>query len=128
MLASCMHILMPHPGLPALPCCLQISGSDPETQGEKRRNVAQAFRNIEWLAFGFKNIAKIDNLKGLVNLTKLQLDNNKISKIENLGHLVCAVGGLMQLTSPAWGLGLLRHEGLGLLRHEGRQWWGPSLT
>ena len=30
----------------------------------------------------------IDNLNGLHALTKLQLDNNNIAKIENIGHLV----------------------------------------
>jgi hypothetical protein len=32
-------------------------------------------------------IKRIDNLRGLDSLTRLQLDNNSISKIENLGHL-----------------------------------------
>lgn len=35
--------------------------------------------------FSFRNILKIDNLIGLESLTKLQLDNNIIKKIENIG-------------------------------------------
>lgn len=66
--------------------CLQIAGADPDTIDEKRRNMH--FRDIECLAFSFKSLAKIDSLKGLENLTKLQLDNNQIAKIENIAHLV----------------------------------------
>ena len=36
------------------------------------------------------NILKIDNLIGFDKLVKLQLDNNIIEKIENLGHLAYA--------------------------------------
>lgn len=46
------------------------------------------FREIEWLTFSFKNIARICNLEGLDKLTRLQLDNNVIAKIEHLDHLV----------------------------------------
>eukprot|EP00736_Rhodelphis_marinus_P008210 Rmarinus@m.19175 len=46
------------------------------------------FHEIQCLTFSFKNILKIDNLTGLENLTKLQLDNNILEKIENLDHLV----------------------------------------
>ena len=46
------------------------------------------FHEMETLMFSFKNILKIDNLEGLTNLTKVQLDNNIIEKIENLDHLV----------------------------------------
>ena len=34
-----------------------------------------------------QNLLKIDNLVGFDSLTKLQLDNNIIEKIENLSHL-----------------------------------------
>lgn len=46
------------------------------------------FRDIQNLAFGFRRLSKIDGLSGLSNLTKLQLDNNNLTKIENLGLLV----------------------------------------
>lgn len=39
----------------------QIAGADPDTLEEKKRNIA--FRDIECLAFSFKNIAKVDSLK-----------------------------------------------------------------
>jgi len=42
----------------------------------------------EWVSLSFKDISRIDHLVGLPCLTKLQLDNNKIARIENLGHLV----------------------------------------
>lgn len=65
---------------------LQIMGGDPETHEDKKKNIS--FRDVECLAFSFKSIAKVDNLKGLECLTKLQLDNNHITKIERLEHLV----------------------------------------
>ncbi len=43
---------------------------------------------LENLALSFSNICKIDNLQGLTNLVKLQLDNNHIEVIEGLDHLV----------------------------------------
>jgi hypothetical protein len=39
------------------------------------------------LLLSYQNILKIDNLVGFDKLVKLQLDNNIIEKIENLGHL-----------------------------------------
>ena len=54
---------------------------------EDKRATMQ-FREIEHLAFSFKNILKIENLQGLDSLVKLQLDNNIIQKIEHLDHLV----------------------------------------
>ena len=47
------------------------------------------YKDIQHLAFGFRHIVEIDHLAGLVNLKKLQLDNNCLTKIENLDHLVC---------------------------------------
>lgn len=43
---------------------------------------------MECLAFSFKNIARIQNLGGFDKLCKLQLDNNGITTIENISHLV----------------------------------------
>ncbi|EFJ51609.1 hypothetical protein VOLCADRAFT_73327 [Volvox carteri f. nagariensis] len=65
--------------------CIQIQGGEPDTAANKKRSMP--FRDVECLAFSFKNLACIDNLRGLDNLTKLQLDNNQIKKIENLAHL-----------------------------------------
>lgn len=47
------------------------------------------YKDIQHLAFGFRHIVEIDHLHGLFNLKKLQLDNNCLTKIENLDHLVC---------------------------------------
>ena len=40
------------------------------------------------LLLSYQNVLKIDNLVGFDKLIKLQLYNNIIEKIENLGHLV----------------------------------------
>ena len=53
-----------------------------------KQQQAMSYKDIEHLAFGFKHIVQIDHLEGLINLKKLQLDNNCLTKIENLGHLV----------------------------------------
>jgi Leucine-rich repeat (LRR) protein len=64
----------------------QVSGSDAEAIEEKKRTML--FREVERLVFSFKTLAKISNLDGLHNLTRLQLDNNRITKIEKITHLV----------------------------------------
>lgn len=40
------------------------------------------------LALSFRSLARIQNLRGLDSLVKLQLDNNRIERIEGLSHLV----------------------------------------
>ena len=65
---------------------LQIGGADHDATAQKKRTML--FSEIECLVFSYKGLAKIDSLQGLENLTKLQLDNNYIQKIENLSHLV----------------------------------------
>ena len=61
---------------------------DGQLEGTEDKRWTMPFVEIEAAIFSFQNIMKIDNLEGLVNLTKLQLDNNVIEKIENLDHLV----------------------------------------
>ena len=85
---------------------LQVAASkSPERKGEGhiaeklnmrgvevyKQQQAMKYKDIEHLAFGFRHIVQIDHLEGLINLKKLQLDNNCLTKIENLGHLVCAM-------------------------------------
>ena len=53
---------------------------------EKRRQMD--YKDAESLSYSFKNLKRIDYLAPFQALTKLQLDNNVISKIENLDHLV----------------------------------------
>lgn len=65
--------------------CIQVEGAA-EVLEEKRRQLE--FKEVESLIYSFKNLKKIDYLKPFHTLTKLQLDNNVISKIENLDHLV----------------------------------------
>lgn len=60
--------------------------SKPKTQQQPQ---TVGYKDIQHLAFGFRHIVEIDHLHGLVNLKKLQLDNNCLTKIENLDHLVC---------------------------------------
>ncbi|KAL3160582.1 axoneme assembly, variant 2 [Trebouxia sp. C0010 RCD-2024] len=56
------------------------------TQQQQQQTIS--FKDIQHLAFGFRHIVEIDHLHGLVNLKKLQLDNNCLTKIKNLDHLV----------------------------------------
>lgn len=69
--------------------CIQIIGGDPDHAADKKAHIA--WRDVECLAYSFKGISMIDNLNGLKLLTKLQLDNNNIAKIENISHLVRAL-------------------------------------
>jgi Leucine-rich repeat (LRR) protein len=62
-----------------------VEGSSERIE-EKRQTMP--FREVSHLAFSFKNILKVENLQGLDNLVKLQMDNNVIQRIENLDHLV----------------------------------------
>lgn len=63
-----------------------MTTSCPELAEDKKRELP--FEQVDTAAFSFKNLAKISNLWGLDKLVKLQLDNNRIEKIENLRHLV----------------------------------------
>lgn len=63
----------------------QVEG-DPDAAEAKRKCVA--YKDIEGLALSFSSISHIDHLHGLNSLQKLQLDNNRITTIENLSHLV----------------------------------------
>eukprot|EP01083_Nonionella_stella_P103872 297147_1 len=55
---------------------------------EEEQDEPTDLQSITSLILSFRNIYKIDNLKGFENLVKLQLDNNVISRIENMEHLV----------------------------------------
>eukprot|EP00899_Mesostigma_viride_P026340 jgi/Mesvir1/6891/Mv09053-RA.2 len=65
--------------------CIQTE-STVENLEEKRKHMD--LREVRTLIFSFRNIRKIDNLLGMQNVTKLQLDNNMIDKIQNIGHMV----------------------------------------
>eukprot|EP00884_Botryococcus_braunii_P002953 jgi/Botrbrau1/12659/Bobra.67_1s0024.1 len=65
--------------------CVVVEG-DPDAAEEKRKAVR--FNDIEFLAMGFRCISNIDHLQGLNTLRKLQLNNNRITSIQNLSHLV----------------------------------------
>lgn len=65
-----------------------------EEQGPKDEagKIAKAegidFSDVLSLRLDYKNVLKIDNLWCFKSLTKLQLDNNIIERIEGLDHLV----------------------------------------
>jgi hypothetical protein len=84
------HCRQATPAQPTLapPPLRQVPGTDADISQEKRRILP--FSQVEVLAFSFRNLARITSLNGLEGLTKLQLDNNKITRIENIGHLVIA--------------------------------------
>lgn len=44
--------------------------------------------DLTHLSLSYRNIVEIDNLHGMEKLTKLQLDNNIITKIQGLDCLV----------------------------------------
>jgi Leucine Rich repeats (2 copies) len=48
-------------------------------------------REVDSLALSFQSLVKIDNLTGATALRKLKLDCNRITRIENLDHLVCTI-------------------------------------
>lgn len=56
---------------------------------EVARREGIEFLGVEALRLDYKNILKIDNLWAFENLTRLQLDNNIIERIENIGELDC---------------------------------------
>ena len=89
----------------------QQTGEPQDAQKAKDAAASTPFPEVNCLIFSFKNILKIDNLIGFERLVKLQLDNNIIEKIENLGHLsslewldlsfnnISEISGLENLTS-----------------------------
>ena len=64
----------------------QIRGLTEESIAAKR--AATELRDALAVSYSFKNICKIEYLGAFEKLTKLQLDNNFIPKIQNLDHLV----------------------------------------
>lgn len=67
---------------------MQLPKGDPEQVAEKKKIIK--FRDVDFLAFSYKELVKIENLAGFDSLTKLKLDCNRITRIEGLGHLVCS--------------------------------------
>ena len=68
------------------PARTQVTGCDADLAEEKRRQLP--FKEVEALAFSFKRLARITSLGGFERLTRLRLDNNRLTKIENIAHLV----------------------------------------
>lgn len=59
-----------------------------EEAGKIAKQEGIDFGDVETLRLDYKNVLKIDNLWCFTSLTKLQLDNNIIERIEGLDHLV----------------------------------------
>jgi hypothetical protein len=81
--AQCLHVLQ---------WCsvMQLPPGDASDQvAEKRRTML--LREVDSLALSFQSLVKIDNLTGATALRKLKLDCNRITRIENLDHLVCTI-------------------------------------
>ena len=67
------------------------------------------FKKVEALQLSFKNILQIQNLLGFDSLTKLQLDNNIIEKIENLGPNLFSIAIIhFRRSPPNWNKALSR--------------------
>lgn len=64
----------------------QVTGCDADLAEERRKQVV--FKEVEALAFSFRNLARISSLGGLDRLTRLRLDNNRLTRIEGVAHLV----------------------------------------
>lgn len=71
-----------------------------EEAGKIAKQEGIAFVDVASLRLDYKNILKIDNLWCFTTLSKLQLDNNIIERIEGLDHLVNLVW-LGKLGSPS---------------------------
>ncbi len=71
---------------------LQVDTETDKAAKEARKQHCP-FNQMEHLDFSFQKLWHIQNLNGLDGLVKLQLDNNRIEKIENLSHLVGAAAG-----------------------------------
>ncbi len=62
--------------------------NNPEKKvSSEKDEIKKQFKNFKSLIFSYKNIYKIQGLRGLENLEVLKLDNNLITKIENLKEL-----------------------------------------
>lgn len=59
----------------------------PQSQQQQQQQQTVPFDKITHLRMSYAGVAKIDNLIGLSSLTILQLDNNALTRIENLGQL-----------------------------------------
>ena len=92
--------------------CIKVdstAGGAQQEASERRRTME--LKEVSTLLFSYRDIAQIGNLRGLDNLTKLQLDNNHIRKIEHLDELknltwldlsfnrIETIEGLTQLTN-----------------------------
>jgi Leucine-rich repeat len=67
---------------------IEETGGDQTINSMVAFELAQAVSTAPTLRLSYKHILKVDNLQGFGALTKLCLDNNRIERMVNLGHLV----------------------------------------
>lgn len=99
-------------GLVTCPPRRQVDG---DAEGADERRAALRFGKAAALRLSFRSLVRVDNLQGLTSLATLQLDNNALTRLENLDHLVRARAAAATL--PA--LPAARCAGAGLLRPPG---------
>ena len=63
----------------------QVEG---DAEGADERRAELRFGLVSGLRLSFRDLVHVDNLQGLTNLRTLQLDNNALTRLENLDHLV----------------------------------------
>jgi hypothetical protein len=63
---------------------------DGDAEGADARRAQLRFGKAAALRLSFRSLVRVDNLQGLTALAVLQLDNNALTRLENLDHLVRA--------------------------------------
>jgi hypothetical protein len=61
---------------------------------DEQKRLSCPHEKMGHLRLSFQSLARIQNLRGLEGLVKLQLDNNRIERMENLSHLVSGLAVL----------------------------------
>ena len=63
----------------------QVEG---DAEGAEERRAELRNGRVSELRLSFRNLVHVDNLQGLISLRTLHLDNNALTRLENLDHLV----------------------------------------
>ncbi len=59
-----------------------------DAEGAEERRADLRFGRVSGLRLSYRSLVHVDNLQGLASLRTLQLDNNALTCLENLDHLV----------------------------------------
>ena len=79
----------------------QVEG---DAEGAEERRAEVRFGRVSGLRLSFRSLVHVDSLQDLTSLRTLQLDNNALTRLENLDHLVrraCGKPGCLA-TSECW--------------------------